>query len=186
MRSAKGFALLLPLALLWVGCTSFIVPPPQAPFETTSELVDSGQAVARLYIAQVGGGLGFLATHGWFLTKPADRDSYQRWEVSYIPDGPYEHVRLNHREPTAYVYGSRVFVWAERVGSEAVELVDFIEENAPLYPCRSHYYFYPGPNSNTFIQWMLDEAGWDVALPYTSTGSDWPVTCTPSETRAAG
>jgi len=164
-----------------VSCTSFIVPPPQEQFAPTRELVESGQSVVRLYVAQVGGGLGFLSTHAWFLTKPADRDSFQRWEVSYIPDGPYEHVRLNHRLPTEYVSGSRVFVWAERVGPEAAGLVEFIEANAPLYPCRSHYYFYPGPNSNTFIQWMLDEAGWDVELPYTSIGSDWPVTCKPRE-----
>jgi hypothetical protein len=63
-------------------------------------------------------------------------------------------------------------VIAEVLGSEAEPLIDCIERVAAEYPCRDYYVFYPGPNSDSYTQWVLNQCGWDVQLPADVIGKD--------------
>ena len=58
--------------------------------------------------------------------------------------------------------------------SLAYSMVEFIENNSRNYPYRDVYHFYPGPNSNTYIQWILDafpEA--NIKLPWNCFGKKY-------------
>lgn len=39
--------------------------------------------------------------------------------------------------------------------SPACKLFQVIKESGQTYPYREHYKFWPGPNSNTFVAWVL-------------------------------
>ena len=58
--------------------------------------------------------------------------------------------------------------------SIAARMIYFLENKAKNYPFRNRYKKYPGPNSNTFIQWMLnkfDNCGFK--LPRNALGKNW-------------
>ena len=130
------------------GCGNLLDIPDQSQFAPLETLVDSGEPVARLYVAPIET-LSFLGTHPWFVVKQADGDTFDRWEVSWRLGGPYGYVKKNLREPEENVHSGVPIVWAELVGQEAVDVVEFIEEQSPLYPCSWLYFVFPGPNSNT-------------------------------------
>ncbi|MFK7742209.1 MAG: DUF3750 domain-containing protein [Planctomycetota bacterium] len=44
---------------------------------------------------------------------------------------------------------------------------------ATSYPCAQHYRAWPGPNSNSFIDWLAREVDLGLVLPPTSVGQDF-------------
>jgi hypothetical protein len=86
------------------------------------------------------------------------------------------YVRLNRLPPEADLGASGVVVLAELRGPEADPVVEFITSRSPDYPCRDAY-FLLGPNSNTYVQWVLDQTGWQVELPLTAIGRNAPARC---------
>ena len=171
------------VAALLTATTGCIWPFPWMPagddsseFVPLSALENNGEAVARLYGTPILN-IERLAIHAWFVVKSAEEVSFDRWEVWATADGPYGYVRLNLRSPTSAPLAGRVFVIAELIGPEAEPVVEFIETQSPNYPCCDYYLFYPGPNSNTYAQWVLDNAGWAVTLPPTAIGKAVPPDC---------
>jgi len=163
------------LPLMHAGCTSYIDIPDQSEFAPLDDFVENGEPVARVYVAPTRG-VGFLSTHAWFVVKRADSDTFDRWEVSTHSEGPYGYVQHNRFRPEDY-YTTGIFILAELVGEEARDVVEIINREAPRYPCRNYYLYYPGPNCNTFAQWLLDQAEWDVELPFMALGQYTPVLC---------
>ena len=59
-------------------------------------------------------------------------------------------------------------------GSIAEKMILFIEKNAKEYPFKDVYKMYPGPNSNTFIQWLLNHfPNSGFKLPRNAFGKNW-------------
>jgi hypothetical protein len=184
MTKSRGCAarviLLSPFLLVtaWAstGCVNAIEIPDQSQFAPLEEMAELDEAVARVYVAPVHY-LGNFATHTWFVVKEAGSHDFDRWEVSLHHGEPYGYIYKNLREPEQHIGSYGVFVQAELIGEEAEPVVEFVENESPNYPCRDFYFFLPGPNCNTYGQWVLDNTGWDVDLPFTSLGKDAPVNC---------
>jgi hypothetical protein len=153
------------------GCISFVDIPNQSEFAPLDMLAEADQAVVRLYIAPTWF-LGGLATHPWFLVKAGDARTFDRWEVTHLAAAPHGYVHKDLHEPEETIGTDSSYVFAELVGEEAAAVVQFITSESPLYPCRNRYLFYPGPNSNTYARWVLDQTGWDVKLPLTAIGQE--------------
>ena len=166
---ARWVVCALLVALPVGGCTNAITVPDQSQFAPLETLADSDEPMARVYISSVKY-IGFLATHTWFVIKKADEHTFDRWEISLHVEEPYGYLRLNYREPEMYIGGGEPFILAELVGEEAASVVEFIDQQSPNYPWRWDYFFYPGPNCNTYPQWVLNQTGWDVKLPFTALG----------------
>jgi len=161
------------LAVGLVGCP---LAPDQSQFDPLSTLSTEGEAVVRLYAAPIPD-IELIATHPWFAVKPADSDTFHRWEVWQTAGGPYGHVRLDLQSPTSDVGAGGTYILAEVIGAEAEPIVAFIEENSPDYVCQDVYAYFPGPNSNTYAQWVLNQTGWRVTLPWTAIGKAYPPIC---------
>lgn len=176
-RTSRAVLLLCGL-VAWTtgGCNNLLDIPNQSQSVPLETLAASGEPVARLYVAPIET-LSFLGTHPWFVVKRADALTFDRWEVSWRLGGPYGYVKKNLREPEENVHSGVPIIWAELVGQEAVDVVEFIEEQSPMYPCSRSYLVFPGPNSNTYAQWVIDQTGWDVELPYNARGKDMPLLC---------
>jgi len=53
-------------------------------------------------------------------------------------------------------------------------LIPHIQDAVARYPQADLYRVWPGPNSNSFIAWVIREVdGFDVALPTTAVGKDY-------------
>lgn len=171
-----GGVAVLGIAAAVTSCAVFSSVPDQDQFASLDSLRDSGNAVVRLYAAPIPE-LELFAIHPWFVVKQADETSYDRWEVWQTSGGAYGHVRKNRSSPTTSVGAGGTYVIAELVGAEAEAVVSFIESESPDYPCKDNYVLFPGPNSNSYAQWVLDSTGWDVVLPPTAIGKDVPANC---------
>lgn len=158
------------------GCTGGVEVPDQSRFAPLESLRDCGEAVVRLYATPLPG-IENLAIHPWFVVKRADATVFQRWEVLPTAAGPYGHVRRDAQLPTADFSAGGTHVLAELIGPEADPVIEFIEERSPTYPCRGCYLYVPGPNSNTYAQWVLSHTGWNVTLPTTAIGKDVAPLC---------
>ena len=177
-KGVVGFcvATLVSLMVTAPGCMGGVPVPDQSQFAPLEELSSNGLAVVRLYVAPLPG-LEAIATHPWFVVKRADSTTFHRWEVLERLAGPYGFVREDALLPTSDVGAGGVCVLAELIGPEAEPVVAFIEERSPVYPCRYHYAYFPGPNSNTYAQWVLDHTGWPVLLPPTAIGKEVTALC---------
>lgn len=165
-------ACLVLLAVPSAGCFQPLDVPDQTQFAALTSLSGNGQAVVRVYGATIPF-IGRLAIHTWIVTKRADEQKFHRWEIWRCPDGDYDFVCKDFATPTSGIGSNLMFVIGERVGSEAETVVMFVEQASPLYPFRDRYVPVPGPNSNTYTQWLLDNSGWDLELRPRAVGADW-------------
>jgi hypothetical protein len=184
-RWARGFAscgrfLLLVISSQLTGCTAWKGLSDQSRFAPLDHLRTSGQAVVRLYAAPIPS-IGWLAVHTWFVVKPARSDTFERWELWQtgglrpgLSEGAcYGHVYRNLLQLESNCGAGKSYLLAELVGPSAEPVVEFIRGQSPGYPRRLRYAYYPGPNSNTYVQWVLDHTAWRVPLPPAAIGKDW-------------
>lgn len=120
-----------------------------------------------------------FAKHSWFVINK--KGKLTRWEVvseGLEKDGAEfeEDVSgANSKEGSTFIHKNflpptiafRKYYWSNRKrgeselagfieGKHAKEMIEFIEKNAKKYPFKKEYRYYPGPNSNTFVQWVLN------------------------------
>ena len=105
-----------------------------------------------------------FAEHHWLLVYQEPQVS--RWEVWQDPDMGGEswgHVHRNLLEPTSGVGNGPGRVLKRWTQEKAIALIERIESSPQVYPWRDRYRYWPGPNSNTFVQWVLGQQhqiGW--------------------------
>ena len=111
------------------------------------------------------------AVHCWFVHSDGT-GAWRRWEVWQDPDGPWGHVRKDLLPPATGVGGGPSWPLAEWQGDQARRLIEVL--NAPeQYPHLHNYHYWPGPNSNTYVAWVLHRAGIDYPLPLQAVGKDF-------------
>jgi len=89
--------------------------------------------------------IGALAWHYWFVV--ADETGRHRWEVWQTKNAGgtcIGHVHRDLKAPEDGVGGGPSRVVTEWFGED---------------PYCETYHYWPGPNSNTFVAWVLREAG---------------------------
>lgn len=133
------------------------------------------EAVIQVYVARAVGWRGALAVHSWVAVKPSGARSYTRYEViGWGVDRGAPAVRVNRAGPDNYWFGSRPRLLVDRRGDGVDALIDRVEAAIAVYPYRSTYRTWPGPNSNTFVAWIgreVPELG--LHLPPTAIGKDY-------------
>lgn len=131
-----------------------------------------------------------FATHPWFVVNR--KGTVSRYGVSWravkneeSSRGTYRgHLHLDSRSPEEgigiFPFVER-YVWHGRIlnsiegddGSLAQRMADFIEQSFTTYPYAERYSLF-GPNSNTYVAWVLDrfpESG--MRLPWNALGKNF-------------
>jgi hypothetical protein len=119
--------------------------------------------------------LGLFASHYWFVVF--DGDEVHRWEVWQTRNAggrSVGHLHCDLKHPDAGVGGGPAKLAAAWTGEEASRL-NAVLENAAAYPFCHKYFYWPGPNSNTFAAWVLRKAGIAHTLGRTALGKRFPV-----------
>ena len=120
--------------------------------------------------------IGVLAEHYWFVVHNEATGRRERWEVWQSPNAGGEsfgHLHCDLKHPDEGVGGGPARVVAEWREEDAQRLHRVIRETKDSYPYRERYFPWPGPNSNTFVAWVLRQAGVEVALPWKALGKDY-------------
>lgn len=112
--------------------------------------------------------MNLIAVHCWIVTISKDTQ-INRWEVWQKENecrSSWGHVHKNLMYPWAGICRYPVFncrtLWPVRIegkvlGKKAGKMIRLIETCAPGYKFQKKYRYWPGPNSNTFIQWLIDQ-----------------------------
>jgi hypothetical protein len=117
-----------------------------------------------------------IARHPWVALRD-DEGVWERWEVMCCPDGSEMGTvkRRRNVDPLSDygAGGGNVAVHAVHRGVRAREAIACVRREGPRYPHRKRYRAWPGPNSNTFVDWLIRQCDLDVELPAASIGRDY-------------
>lgn len=156
MNAIRG--LLLTLCLL-AGCSTTKTFEPW-----------TGGPLVRLYYTPLHV-IGFMAIHPHLITF--DEEGWHRWEVWYTGDlhNDGEHVYKDLFPLNADIgWGPELEMQWQ--GEEAKKIINALYHRH-RYPYKNEYWFWPGPNSNTFISWVLEQAKIEFDPPWRAWGSSY-------------
>lgn len=112
--------------------------------------------------------IGPFAHHHWLVVD--DGLGRVRWEVWQRPDvggTSWGHLHRDLMPWDAGVGNGPSWVLQTWEGSAAERLAARLATAPQQYPWRHRYRYWPGPNSNTFVQWVLEDA---FRLPWQGIG----------------
>lgn len=120
------------------------------------------ECTVELWAARIPGLPGLVADHHWFLLRQVrdgdPHESCDRWEIWQRPcrnNTCWMHLHKNLLQPYADMGNGPSRLIKQWRGSEAEQLIEKIEASPKIYPHKSNYKYWPGPNSNTFAQWVV-------------------------------
>ena len=133
----------------------------------------------ELRAAKIPGLTGIVADHYWLLVlRGIEGRQYQtcdRWEVWQHPhqnDSCWGHLHKNLLDPYQGVGNGQSQLIQQWEGSDALLMVEKIESSPSTYPFIRKYRYWPGPNSNTFAQWIVRDK---IELGVRAIGKSFPV-----------
>lgn len=138
--------------------------------------VTQKQAVIEFYAADAFSWRGWFAVHTWIAIKPEDATEYTVYEVVgwRVKRGLPALREYQTATPDRYWYGARPEKVLSIQGDKARDLIPQITAAISRYPWANEYTLFPGPNSNTFPQWVglqVPELG--LKLPFRALGSGY-------------
>lgn len=119
--------------------------------------------------------IGPIAVHCWFVVFDREAGECHRWEVWQTKNAggrSIGHVHCDLKLPDAGVGGGPARVAAEWTGEEA-KRIRLALVSASEYPYCHRYRLWPGPNSNTFVAWVLRQAGIGYGLGRRAIGRNY-------------
>jgi hypothetical protein len=133
---------------------------------------ESQDAAIYVFSAMTGGLKGAVASHAWIVFKEKGAKAYTRYDKV----GWGSPIRRNHRDPDAFWYSNPPQLVTSVTGAKAELLIPKIEGAIAAYPYAEPggYTIWPGPNSNTFVAYVLrtvPELG--AVLPPHAVGRDY-------------
>lgn len=146
-----------------------------ASWESSGLLPDAeSQPGARVMIvaARTGRWKSIFAEHMSLVLKPRGATQWTRYDVV----GWGNPVRRDAYAADALWYGNRPYVVADISGEDAERLIPRIEQSIAAYPHRDRgtYSVWPGPNSNSFVAWVVRQTdGFAAELPPAAIGKDY-------------
>ncbi len=182
-RSRAKWLFLLPLALFGLAHFDRVQSSAPGDWRTASRepvglAPDPGlthEPVVQVYAARAVRWRGYFGVHTWIAVKPQDAAAYTIYEVNgWRLRRAGSSVAVSTRAPDARWFGSMPELLAESRGAAANELIPRIEAAVADYPYADMYRVWPGPNSNTFVAYVLRAVPELRAdLPATAIGKDY-------------
>jgi hypothetical protein len=133
------------------------------------------EALVQVWAARTWGWKGAFAVHSWIVLKDEGAAEYERYEVvGWGVSRGLPAVRRNLRPADGYWAGNAPELLGEKRGAEAAAAIPKIRAAIAAYPWADRYLTWPGPNSNSFVAYVLravPELG--IELPPTAIGKDF-------------
>lgn len=133
------------------------------------------EAVVQIYTARTYNWRGYFAVHPWIAVKKKNQKDYTVYQVmAWNMRGGHSTVSAEKDIPDRYWYGSRPHVLQTLTGEAAEMAIPQIEKAVRKYPLGDSYKLWPGPNSNTFVAYVIRNVPeLTVELPPTAIGKDF-------------
>lgn len=134
------------------------------------------EAQIQIYSAKAFSWRGKFSQHTWIATKEKNAESYVTyhvvlWGKHFGADGV---VVVQKDLPDRYWFGAKPEIIFSKSGVDAEKIISQIQVAAKKYPYQNLYRAYPGPNSNTFVSYIIRSIpDLKIALPNNAIGKDW-------------
>lgn len=132
-------------------------------------------AIVQVYAARTFGWRRHFAVHTWLATKEKSANTYITYHVTaWGSRVSGQAITIKPDLPDRRWYGADAHLVAELRGAKAEQAIRKIEIAVKDYPNQNFYRMIPGPNSNSFVSYVLrrtPEIG--VELPPNAIGRDW-------------
>ena len=124
-----------------------------------------------------------FSRHVWIVTN--SKGNMKRYEGSYIRNKVEElgYLYMNEKKfsesHNKYFWKSKPCWKKSKInkivkGDLAKKIINIVENSIENYPYKNKYSFYPGPNSNTYIQWIVDKCPeLELKLPQNAFGKNY-------------
>ncbi len=133
------------------------------------------EAVVQIYAARTFNWRGMFAVHSWIAVKSKNAKHYiiyQSLGWNYYYKKPF--VEAVEGTPDASWFGQKPQVLLDLRGERASIVIKKIKLAVIRYPYKNRYSVWPGPNSNTFVAYIIRNIpGMHIALPVTAIGKDY-------------
>jgi len=146
------------------------------------------EAVVQVYSARAVSWRGWFGVHSWIAVKPRDASEFtvhevMGWRLKRTGTALVE----RNRPADGYWYGARPELLGDIRGPGVDAIIERINAAVKEYPYPDSYHVWPGPNSNTFVAFVLRKVPeLRVDMPPTAIGKDYlgwrSVNTTPSGT----
>ena len=114
------------------------------------------KAVVQVYAARTFNWRGYFAVHTWIALKEKNAPSYTTYQViGWYLGWKGTAVDIRQDIPDRFWYGAEPQLIEELRGEEAEKAIPQIKKLAATYPYGKTYNAWPGPNSNTFISYIV-------------------------------
>lgn len=133
------------------------------------------EAVVQLYAARTYNWRKYFAVHSWIAFKEKNADAYtvvqvlgfKQWRTGNAVD-------IKKDIPDRKWYGATPELLQTLKGKQAEEAISQIKKAVNSYPYGHLYTAFPGPNSNTFISYIIrNVSAFTVELPPVALGKDF-------------
>ncbi|UYL09297.1 DUF3750 domain-containing protein [Bdellovibrio sp. SKB1291214] len=133
------------------------------------------RAIVQIYSARTYGFKGNLAVHSWIAYKEKHGAEWNVYEViGYYADRGFPVIRQTHRQPDQRWFGNEPSLHMDVRGEAAEKMIPDLIKAIESYPYPHSYRIYPGPNSNTFVSYVMrNTPGIYTDLPPHAIGKDW-------------
>ncbi|MGB2924492.1 MAG: DUF3750 domain-containing protein [Limnothrix sp.] len=103
--------------------------------------------------------IGWLAVHYWFvIIEPDQITRWEIWQTRNTGGESWGHLHKNLMPFDQGVGNGASWLVTTWTGEAAKNLADLLHNSPDIYPHNYCYRYVPGPNSNTYVRWMLRRA----------------------------
>lgn len=133
------------------------------------------EAVVQVYYARTYNWRGYFAVHPWIAVKKKNAKFYTVYQVTaWNLRRENTSVSAQRDIPDRYWYGHKPHLLQSLKGEAAEKAIPQIEKAVKEYPYAKEYTLWPGPNSNTFVAYIIREVPeLTVELPPHAIGKDF-------------
>ncbi|MBL7544842.1 MAG: DUF3750 domain-containing protein [Bdellovibrionaceae bacterium] len=137
---------------------------------------DLKESIFQIYAARAFSWRGYFATHPWVAWKKVNEHEYTVAQVTSwgLGRGEGSAVTVVRDIPDRYWYGNEPKILFEVRGEKAERMIARVQDVIENYPYRKSYTLWPGPNSNTFVAYIIRSTPEiTVELPPHAIGKDY-------------
>jgi hypothetical protein len=135
------------------------------------------ESIVQIYTARAFSWRGNFAVHPWVAWKKKNEEVYTVAQViGWRLNSTGSAIAVEQDIPDRKWYGRVPNIIFEARAGKADKIIKRFKELIKLYPYANTYRLYPGPNSNTFVAYLIqntDEI--KITLPPHAIGKDWPI-----------
>jgi hypothetical protein len=165
---------LIALSCAATGTSLLISPSPFGPAIAPDPETHAGPVI-QVYGADVWGVRGHFAIHTWVATKNRGEPTYTIYQViGWRLQREGTAVSITQGMPDRPWFRSPAILLHEVKGPAAAALIPQVAQAARDYPYAGEYVMWPGPNSNSFTEWIAQEVPeLELDLPFKAIGKNW-------------